>query len=148
MTSSVAFELLAKNELMVSKLYKLFAERMPEHAEFWAALSIEEKGHAGMIHALETMVREGKLAIRPDRYDVSDIEKEVNGILEYIEYFRTSLVDFSSACKIALEVETGLLEGGFLRVFESDHPEMQRIFKSLRSMTETHYERLKSKCSM
>jgi|WetSurMetagenome_2_1015567.scaffolds.fasta_scaffold100291_2 hypothetical protein len=42
--ASLIFEALAINEEMAGKLYQFFAEKFPEHGQFWMELSTAEFG--------------------------------------------------------------------------------------------------------
>jgi hypothetical protein len=44
-----AIELLADNEMVISRIYRVFAERFPEYRDFWETMAQEETRHADMI---------------------------------------------------------------------------------------------------
>jgi len=46
-------------EKLLSRLYTLFAQQFPNHAEFWGKLSKEEENHAKLIEKLREAEKKG-----------------------------------------------------------------------------------------
>jgi hypothetical protein len=79
-------ELLATHEETISQLYACYAERFPDHKEFWSTLSEEELEHAKLVRQLselyvqydETKLRIPLIKISMDhiKYQLAKVQKE------------------------------------------------------------------------
>ena len=50
-------EILINHEEAISKLYEAYAQKFPDHKEFWSTLSWEEKDHAEQIRKLSQIIK-------------------------------------------------------------------------------------------
>jgi len=55
-----AVDLLADHETVIGQLYTVYAENNPGHAELWNRLAEEEEIHAGVLHKVMKMIRDGE----------------------------------------------------------------------------------------
>ena len=64
-------QLLMQNELYISKLYEVYANRFPDKKEFWLKISEEEKYHARALKLLGDHIHNGKVLFNQTRFNPS-----------------------------------------------------------------------------
>jgi rubrerythrin len=137
-----AIEALAENEIMISRIYKAFSERFPEHREFWEKMAEEEVQHADMIRSLVPEVKEGAVRFKAERLD----ETSLGMFRDYLKYSLARAgeedLQLKGAFETALAIEHDLIERRFLDLFEADAVELTLIFEGLASSTRDHHRRL------
>ena len=138
----VIINLMARNEEMISRIYKAFSVKFPELGKFWSQLSIEEKGHADILRALGKKVGEGKLSINSQKINAN----QILGMLETNESLANQVeqkrIKPEKALNIAFEIEESMLEKNIFDVFSGDAPDIQHDFELLREHTKQHRIRL------
>jgi rubrerythrin len=135
-------EALAENEMLISRLYRTFAERFPDDREFWETMAAEETQHADMIRSLAQEVKEGAVAFNSDGFDNTAVGM-------FHDYLKFSLARAQEeemlpegAFETALAIEHDLVERSFFGWFEAKTPEMSLILEGLTSSTRAHHRRL------
>ena len=103
-------ELLIKQEMSLSKLYKTFAEKFSGHKDFWINLSKDEMRHANWIEKLSEAEKkgivifdEGKIKTYTMKAYIEHVEKVMSGT-ENNEFNQINAFSF------ALDFETALIE--------------------------------------
>jgi rubrerythrin len=133
--------LLAENEELISDLYTAYAQRFPEHADFWSGLAAEERDHARWLRELGSRVEEGSLYVNEDRFR----REPVQLFREYLEgeVRRQEPMPLARALSVALSTEQALIERRFFEVFETDSAELKHILHDLASATEGHVKKVR-----
>jgi rubrerythrin len=135
-------ELLAENEMVISRIYKLFSERFPEYHDFWETMAEEEIQHADLIRSVVPEVKEGAVRFKAQRLD----ETSVGMFRDYLKFslarVREQDIPLKDAFETALAIEHDLLERSFFDLFEADTRELMLVFEGLASSTREHHRRL------
>jgi hypothetical protein len=131
--------LFEQNELNISRLYRLYSQKIPKQQAFWIKISKEEIQHA--------------LEIRKAYDGEDDIFEENNfsrGTIKYVADFVQSSIDqvkkeklsHSEALEIALRVEQSFLEKKCFEIFIPNHQTVKKVLQKLNKETQEHIERL------
>lgn len=128
-----AFE---KNELQISKLYSLYAEKFPGHEKFWNRLSKEEIGHAREIASLNNAASRNEF--QENKFSL--------GVINYISSFvsgeieRTKNTDITNieAMNTALRVEQSMLEKKCFDIFSPTNITLKETLEKLNKDTNRH----------
>ena len=81
-------DLLAKNEEVISGLYKFFSEKFSSERLFWKTLAQEELIHAGWIKKLFPEAGKGELSFNRDRFDVGVIKRSIEYVTKQLSRFK------------------------------------------------------------
>ena len=137
-----AIELLAENEMVISRIYKVFSERFPEYHDFWETMAEEEIQHADLIRSVVPEVKEGAVRFKAQRLD----ETSVGMFRDYLKFSlaraREQDIPLEDAFETALAIEHDLIERSFFDLFEADTRELMLVFEGLASSTREHHRRL------
>ena len=137
-----AIERLAENEMVISRIYRVFSERFPDHRRFWEKMAEEETQHADMIRSVVPDVKEGTVRLRARGLDETSVGM-------FRDYLKVSLarageqgILLKDAFETALAIEHDLIERSFFDLFEADTRELMLVFEGLASSTREHHRRL------
>lgn len=130
-------EMLAENEEAVAALYRAYAEKFPQHHDFWTQLADEEIYHSRLV---QKMWKAGSdtVSIREDRFDISLLQISLAYLEEKLKQAKNEPISIGNALSIALDIETGMLERGFFTVFEGTSAQFKRTMQVLATATEKH----------
>jgi len=138
----VIINLMARNEEVISRIYKAFYVKFPELGKFWEQLSIEERGHANILRALGKKVGEGKLSIDSRKINANQILQMLEHNESLANQVEKKSIKPKKALEIAFEIENSMLEKNIFDVFSGDSPDIQHDFELLREHTKQHRIRL------
>jgi len=137
-----AIELLAENEMVISRIYSVFSERFPDYHDFWEAMAAEEIQHAEMIRSVVPDVKEGTVRFKAQSLD----DTSVGMFRDYLKFSlaraREQDIPLRDAFETALAIEHDLIERSFFDLFEADTTERMLVFEGLASSTREHHRRL------
>jgi len=137
-----AIELLAENEMVISRIYSVFSERFPDYHDFWEAMATEEIQHAEMIRSVVPDVKEGTVRFKAQSLD----DTSVGMFRDYLKFSlaraREQDIPLKDAFETALAIEHDLIERSFFDLFEADTTERMLVFEGLASSTREHHRRL------
>lgn len=135
-------ELLAENEMVISRIYRVFSERFPDYRDFWEKMAEEEIQHADMIRSVVPEVKEGTVRFKEQHLDETSVGM-------FRDYLKVSLagageqdIPLKDAFETALAIEHDLIERSFFDLFEADTGELNLVFEGLASSTREHHRRL------
>ena len=137
-----AIEALAENEMLISWLYKMFAERFPDYRDLWGRMAEEETQHAGMIRSVVPEVKEGTVRFKTEGLDKTSIDMFHDYLKFSLARAREQDIPLRDAFETALAIEHDLIERSFFDLFETDTSELALIFEGLASSTIEHHRRL------
>ena len=138
-----AIEGLVRIEETLSEIYGLFAGRCPAHRDMWSRLAEEEKGHAGWIRDLFGKVEQGSVHLREDRFRIEGIQTFLDYANERLVEARSARLPFLHALDMALDLESGLLEREFFKIFEADSEALEQAFEDMQREIRAHTERIR-----
>jgi rubrerythrin len=135
-------DLFEENELNVSRLYQIYAEKFSEHARFWQILAQEEIGHAEQLAVLRT------------KAELQFIENNfARGIVAYVlDFVKTEIakaesgdVSYFDAVNVAMRIEQSILEKKYFDFFQSSDKLLNEVFGVLNNETGRHLKMLQEK---
>jgi hypothetical protein len=133
---------LMDNEMAIAGIYKIYAQRDQKNQKFWADLAKEEIQHARMIEKLskkkDLYISKMKERFTPEVFNIS---------FRYLEEKRKQaeeeILPFKETLSIALDLETGMLERGYFKIFEGDSLEFKRMLEALDEATQKHCNKIR-----
>ena len=138
-----AIEGLVEIEETLFEIYGLFAERFPAHRDMWSRQAEEEKGHARWIRDLYGKVEQGSVRLVEDHFRAEGIQNFLDYANERLEEARSAKLPFLHALDMALDLESGLLEREFFKIFEADSEALEQAFEDMQSKIRDHTERIR-----
>lgn len=133
-------EALAKNEELVSELYKIYAQKFPEHAEFWTRISMDEISHASWLRGIFTKIKEGTVSFNDDRFNIEAIKSFSGYVKEKITEAKEKELESIQADSISLDIEKIWIENNFFEVFKTDSPALKHVLSELAAATKKHID--------
>ena len=132
-------DLFEQNELNISRLYRLYSQRLGEKKDFWEQISREEIQHALDIRnsykGKEDIFKESSFSRGTIKY-VSDF------VLESVEKAQKGEFTHAEALESALRIEQSFLEKKCFDIFIPNNKKVQEVLKKLNKETEEHIKRL------
>jgi rubrerythrin len=133
-----------RHENNVSMLYFEFFQAFPDDADLWWTLSVEEKGHAGLLEAGRKLFgSEYGEEILPAR--VEDLTEANRKLEKLLDQMKDQPISREAACRAALEIETtadGLIFDNALRpAHDADAP---AISERIRRDDQRHAARIRA----
>ena len=138
---------LAANEELISKLYKLYAKLIPELQDFWEDLAKEETRHAYWILALQTHINDGVLSFKENRFNLRAIELFLIYVKDLLDTAKGRVKAPKDALANAMNIENALIERKFFEVFNEDSPALKDTLQQLVIATEKHREKISAEFS-
>ena len=135
-------EMLAINEEAVSQLYRAYAEKFPEHKDFWVSISLEEIDHARWIREIESRIKEGKAYFDDSRIKLESVKVSIDYVNGQIAKAKTQPMMPRAALFIAADLENSIIESKWFNACESDSLEFKRLVFDLDQATTRHREEL------
>lgn len=131
-------ELMEKMESLLSEIYGIFAERFPEHKEFWSKMSDEEASHARIVSKLHALIEKGDVL-----FDEGKIKTyTMNTLIDHIEKVKTKVetedITILQALTYANDFEQSLVEKNAFSHFDSASAKVRIALKALAIDTERH----------
>lgn len=136
-------ELLAENEEHISRLYQLYAEKLPKFRDFWMKLADEEIMHATWIREFAEGVKDKTLYINEERFPREDLQIYGNYLDGSMRKALKKGIDIMGAFTTALYIEESLIELKFLKVIDSGSEDFDKVLLRLKTATIEHNERIK-----
>lgn len=126
--------LFEENELNISSLYSLYAQKIPRKNAFWSKLSQEEISHAKNISqekdALDTIVE--------TKFSRGVVNYIMSFVLEEIQKAQDGKITHKEALHTALRIERSMLEKKCFDLFMPTSETLKNVFLKLNSETERH----------
>lgn len=129
-------QLLEENELSISTLYSLYAEKNPSKHAFWKRLSDEEISHASSINS--GTAADDIQAIQENNFSRGVIKYVMDFVLSEIENAKKNTITHFDALHIALRIEQSLLEKKCFDVFMPTNKTLKEVFQKMNTETEQH----------
>jgi dTDP-4-amino-4,6-dideoxygalactose transaminase len=133
---------LKEHEQAVARLYEVYAEKFPEHEEFWTELAHEEVQHANWLVILRDRIEKNDEDFAVERLPIATIQSSIGHVMQLAERARQSDFLFTDALSTALQLEEGFIENKYFEVFDGDSADTVHTLTMLAQATQAHYERL------
>jgi hypothetical protein len=141
-------ERLAVNEEKVMELYAAFGDKFPEHRQFWADISEEEKRHAGLLRDFGNLVDERDIKLNLTRINEESVNRSIRFLEGEILKAKNNGMDCKQAFVLARGLEQGIVESECFKIFNTDVKDLIKLFNALNSDTQRHYEIMCKKCEI
>ena len=128
-----SLEQYARHEEALSELYDAYARCFPDHAEFWNALSKEEKEHSEIFRDLGERVLSGEVVVDPAKFPADGVQWSRSYVQHRIYAAKSDRESMLGLLSVAIELERDLIESVIFEVIES-YPE--RLKTTLTSQSE------------
>lgn len=139
-------QMLAQNEELLADLYRTYAQKFRRHRNFWLKLAREETLHASIIRSIPA--KSGHtVEVKEDRFNNETLQISLDYVQEKLAQARNKKISHKQAMSTALDIETGMLERGYLNVFEGDSIEFKQTLYQLAAETRTHTNRIRQRLS-
>jgi len=135
--------LLAENEAVISLLYRAYAERFPSHENLWLALADEEKNHADWLRRLSLEIEAGMTHVDEGRFKPRPIEIMREYIGDQLRRAHDEDLTLTDALSTALDIELGLLERDYFKIFQTDSPTVKQTLMNLEGATGEHIKQVR-----
>lgn len=136
-------ELFIKQEVLIGSLYKLFADRYPEHKVFWTKMAKEEHQHASCIRRLIERDSTDNITFSQGELRSNDLASSIEFIEGLISGFNNNKeMSISQAVGIALLIEKALWEKKVFQYFEGDCDEVRKVMDSLNLEQDIHIKKI------
>ena len=138
--SDLILDLFELNELKISKLYRIYSQKLPERKVFWEQLSKEEIQHAIEIRNAYS----GKEDVFEDNnFARGAIKYVADFVQDGIEQAKENDLSHMEALEIALRVEQSFLEQKCFEIFIPNQKTVKEVLQKLNKETQDHIERLR-----
>lgn len=134
-------KLFEENELDISRLYRLYSQKIQGHKRFWENLSREEIEHSLEIARIGK--EEGFDMIKENNFSHGIIKYVSDFVGEQIEKVKKEKVSHKEAVEIALRIEQSMLEKKCFEIFIPSQKSLKKALDKLNKETEKHVELLK-----
>lgn len=133
-----------KLELNVAQLYTLFHAALPEHADFWWKMVIEEKNHAALIKSVrDSFVPAGVIPSELLASSLQDLIATNDNLAGLLERFGNTSPSAAEAFGTAVELEESAGEAHYQMFMDKKlGSRIDAVFQKLNNEDMNHAERL------
>ncbi|MFA6160175.1 MAG: hypothetical protein WC678_03760 [Parcubacteria group bacterium] len=125
-----------ENEKDISRLYRIYSQKIQGHKKFWEGLSKEEIGHSLEIAKIS---QNKKLGLVEENSFSRGIVKYVSDFVnEQIEIAKKEKLSHLSAINVALRIEQSMLERKCFEIFIPAQDKLKDVLEKLNKETEKH----------
>jgi len=137
-------EKMAEFERTIGSLYAAFADMLPEHRDFWEAISAEEEQHAVWIEGFSDLYEAGMASISAFKFSMHEIEEGIDFVKKELGKAMQGRFGNDRALDVALLVEQSVLEREYYQVVRDPTEAVARLLASLKDGTREHLLRLEA----
>ncbi|MDD3497936.1 MAG: hypothetical protein PHH24_00315 [Candidatus Moranbacteria bacterium] len=128
--------LFKENEINISKLYSLYAEKIPEKKDFWKKLADEEIAHAAYIN--KNIGADGNALIKENKFSRGIVRYVMDFVQKEIDRAEKKRISHDDALRSALRIERSILEKKCFEIFSPSNTAIEKVFKKMNDETEKH----------
>ena len=132
-------DLLVKNEESIAGLYQSYADRFPEHEEFWLGLATEEIDHSNLIHEIAQKIKLKKARLYEHKAGSKYIDDLNNILKQEIDRAKYESLSHNDALKTALRVGKYVIDHSYFDIFDSDSEEIRTVLDELTTANKKNY---------
>jgi len=137
-----AIVLLEKHEMALGHLYEVYAEKLPDHSDFWNDLSTQERSHGFMIRTFRELIESGELTYEDRNFDLDMINTSMEEVNSDVDYALRNDIDVFEALSTAMDLEKGMIEDGLFDIKPNDPEDLKNILEALCDDTKRHFRAL------
>ena len=137
--------LFINNEDKVSRLYKIYSQKIPANKKMWIDLSKEENRHVEMIEELRDKFGDSNDFFEINKHSVEIVKYVSNFIDSQIKKALLGHVSHHEALDTALRIEQSMVEKKSFEIFKPKNKEIKKVFKDLNKETNDHIKLLRKK---
>ena len=134
--------LLASHEDAVADLYATLAVTLRNANAFWSSMAKEELDHKKLILTIDNKLQRAEYVFKRPVFVTTTIDSSLQWLAARQEAIKRDGISMREALKLALSVESTMIEAGFFQVLDADTPGMMDILKSLEAYTKAHIRQL------
>jgi len=131
-----------KQEMLLARLYQIFAGEFPEYGAFWKDLAGEEITHAEWVKQLYQAGRKGSVGFREGKIKSPALKTYIGHLEKAIEKAEQGGFKLKSAMAYTLDYEKSLIERNTFTHFESTEESWQETMRRLQKETQKHVQRV------
>ncbi|MGB3479193.1 MAG: hypothetical protein WBB67_08530 [bacterium] len=136
-------EILINHEEAISRLYEAYAQKFPDHKEFWSTLSWEEKDHAEQIRKLSQIIKKHHARFDLDRFKLNVIKISMDYIAKELVRAEKEDIPLRTALSVALNIENAIVDGEVFESFKGYTAEAKRYIRECAANFAEHYRAIK-----
>jgi rubrerythrin len=137
-------ELMIRQELLLAKLYTLFAEQFTEQSEIWDDLANEEKKHASWLKKLYDAGEKGLILFDEGKIKTYTMNSYIDHLMGILVRAENQELTQNQAITFALDLEHSLIEKNAFARFDSTSEKARSILKKLTTETEKHIKKVQA----
>jgi CTP:phosphocholine cytidylyltransferase-like protein len=132
-------EILIDHEEAISRLYEAYAQKFPDHKEFWSKVSLDEKDHAEQIRQLSQMIKEGHAQFDFNTYKPIIIKISMDYIKKEVARTKNEEISMRTAISVALHIENAIVDGEVYESFKGYTAEAKSFIRECAASFAEHY---------
>lgn len=134
-------ELLFKEEMLLAKLYKLFAVQFPDHKDFWQDLKKDEVRHAAWVKRLYKAEKKNLVAFSEGKIKTYTMNTFIENLEKIIQRAENKEINLKMAVSYTLDLERSLIEKNVFSHFKIIDKKVAAIMTRLESETRRHVKK-------
>lgn len=138
MNNKPLMALFEENELNISSLYLIYAQKIPSQYDFWKKLSDDEISHAADISRNKNNLGD----IAETNFSRGVVKHVMSFVLKEIERATQNKITHHEALLAALRIERSMLEKKCFEIFRPTNKKVENMLCKLNRETEEHVARL------
>ncbi|KKR20855.1 MAG: hypothetical protein UT50_C0015G0008 [Candidatus Moranbacteria bacterium GW2011_GWA2_39_41] len=132
-------QLLEENELNISQLYALYAQKIPAKQAFWEQISQEEIAHAAAFKN-DTADIDLTQSIEETKFSRGIVQYVMDFVLQEVERAQKDPISHFDALQTALRIERSMLEKKCFDIFTPTNTTIKELFQRMNTDTEKHID--------
>jgi len=134
-------ELMDKQELLLAKLYNIFADQFLDHKDFWQDLAKDELQHAEWVKKFYQAEKEDLVAFSEGKVNVYSMNTFIENLEKIIRRAENGEINLKMAISYTLDFERSLIEKNTFSRFEIIDKKLAGIMTKLESETRRHLKK-------
>jgi len=131
-------DLLIKQEKLLSRLYTIFCDKLPEHRDFWEKLAKEEHQHSKWLVQLYEAGEKDVVHFDEAKITTFSLETFIKGVEEAIRKAESDVLDDKMALVQTADLERSLIEKNVFSQFSGLTDKAKHAMKFLEKQTKEH----------
>lgn len=132
---------MCKQELLLARLYKIFAVQFPDHKNFWQDLAKDELQHAGWIKQFYQAEKNDLIAFSEGKVNAYAMNTFIENLEKIIQRAENGEINLKMAVSYTLDFERSLIEKNVFSHFEIIDKKLAGIMTKLESETRRHVKK-------
>jgi len=134
-------ELLFNQEILLAKLYKIFAVQFSDHKDFWQDLARDEERHAAWVKRLYKKKKKDLTAFSEGKVKTYTMNTFIENLEKIIQRAENGEINLKMAISYTLDLERSLIEKNVFSHFEIIDKKLAGIMTKLESETRRHLKK-------